>query len=432
MADLDDDPTGTLPDAEWFQRVADHSGLVFFLLRVRPDMAFEFVNGGQRTQLVGARPDATQDGAAALLAQIHPDSAGTLAAMLDMRPGQSMWLDLKWRHVSGHSVYSRGWTQCRRREDGSVVVEGALQDITPLHDMETELRHSEQRHRLLAQNAWDVVWTMGLDGAITYVSPAVERVRGFTPEEAMSQPLEEIHPPESAAKVSAYFADLFAAIAAGQTPPPYRGEHEYYRKDGSIMTGELQVIPHVDADGNVVEILGVTRDISDRKQFEADLTTMAVTDPVTGLWNRRHSTDLLAADLEQAHQTGQPMTMLMIDIDRFKDINDTHGHQTGDRVLIEVARRLRDNLRGTDIVGRWGGEEFVVLLRSCGLRDALGTAEKLRRQIADSPFEGLRTVTISIGATQLRGEDDLGSWLGRADAALYEAKRAGRDTVVGY
>lgn len=432
MADLDDEPTGTLPDADWFQRVADHSGLVFFLLRIRPDIAFEFVNGGQRTQLVGARPDATTVGAAALLDHVHPDSAGTLATMLDMRPGQSMWVDLKWKHVSGRSVFSRGWVQCREREDGSIVIEGALQDITPLHDAQTELRNSEQRHRLLAQNAWDVVWTMGLDGSITYVSPAVERVRGFTPEEAMRQPLEVIHPPDSAAKVGAYFADLFAAIAAGHTPPSYRGEHEYYRKDGSIMTGELQVIPHVDADGSVVEILGVTRDISERKQFETELTALAVTDPVTGLWNRRHSADLLAADLEQAQRSGQPMTLLMIDIDHFKDINDTHGHQTGDHVLIEVARRLRDNLRGTDVIGRWGGEEFVVLLRYCGLHDALGAAEKLRRQIADSPFERLCTVTVSIGATALLAEDDLQSWLGRADAALYDAKRAGRNTVVGY
>ncbi len=432
MAEMDDDPTGTLPDADWFQRVADHSGLVFFLLRVKPDLAFEYVNGGQRTQLVGSRPDVTSAGASTLLEHVHPDSAGTLATLLDMKPGQSMWLDLKWKHVSGHSVFSRGWTQCHEREDGSVVIEGALQDITPLHDAQNELRRSEERHRLLAQNAWDVVWTMALDGSITYVSPAVERVRGFTAEEAMNQPLDEIHPPETAAKVGAYFAGLFAAIAAGEAPPSYRGEHEYYRRDGSIMIGELQVIPHVDADGNVIEILGVTRDVSERKQFETELTAMAATDPVTGLWNRRHSADLLAADLEQAQRAGQPMTLLMIDIDHFKGINDTHGHQTGDRVLIEVARRLRDNLRGTDIVGRWGGEEFVVLLRYCGLSDALGTAEKLRRQIAEARFERLCTVTVSIGATQLLAEDDLNSWLGRADTALYEAKRAGRNTVVGY
>lgn len=431
MSDRDDAPTGVAPDSEWFQRIADRSGLVFFILRVRPDLAFEFVNGGMRTQLVGSRPDGTTAGAEALLGNLHPDSAGTLAALVSLEPGRSMWAELHWRHVSGHPVFSRGWISSRQRADGSVVIEGALQDVTNLHAVETELRHSEQRHRLLAQNAWDVVWTMALDGSITYVSPAVERVRGFSPEEAMRQPLEEIHPPDSAAKVGSYFSDLFAAIAVGDPPPRYHGEHEYYRRDGSIMVGELQVMPHVDANGQVVEILGVTRDISERKKFEAELTELALTDPVTGLWNRRHSTEMLAADLTNARRHGQPLALLMIDIDHFKEINDTHGHPIGDRVLVEVAQRLRENLRDTDVVGRWGGEEFVVLLRYCDFDSALSTAEKLRRRIAESPFAGPHALTVSIGAAQLSAEDDLNSWMDRADSAMYEAKRQGRNAVVG-
>lgn len=383
-----------------------------------------------RTQLVGNRFGTKPSDAQAMVDRIDPDSAGTFAAMRSMRPGQSMWVDLKWRHISGRPVYSRGWVQCSQRPDGSAVLEGALQDVTKLHELETELRRSEERHRLLAENAWDVIWTMALDGTITYISPAVERVRGFTPAEALRQSLEEIHPPESAAKVSDYFARLFAAIDKGAQPPSYRGEHEYYCKDGSIMVGEIQVIPHVDADGNVVEILGVTRDISERKRFEAELTELAVTDPVTGLWNRRHTSELLAADLAQAQRHGQALTLLMLDLDHFKAINDSHGHQTGDRVLVEVARRLIGNMRSTDVVGRWGGEEFVVLLRYCGLRDGLAAAEKLRRKISETPFEKLFRVSASIGAAELQAGDDLASWISRADAALYQAKRAGRNTVV--
>jgi diguanylate cyclase (GGDEF)-like protein/PAS domain S-box-containing protein len=422
-------PTGTPPDPAWFQRVADESGLVFFILRVRPDVAFEFINGGMRTQLVGVRVGDSPSDAAALLGYVAPESRATLEAMLAMAPGDSMWIELTWIHHSGTLSYSRGRVECRQRDDGSIVVEGAMQDITQLHELQTSLRNSEKRHRLLAQNAWDVVWTMGLDGTITYVSPAVERVRGFTPEEAMRQSLEETNPPESAASVGNYFAELFAAIEQGTEPPTFRGELEYYRKDGSIMTGELQVIPHVDADGSVVEILGVTRDISERKRFEADLTRLAVTDPLTGLWNRRRTGELLAADLVQAQRHGQALTLLMVDIDHFKAINDTHGHQTGDRVLIDVADRLRENVRGTDVVGRWGGEEFVILLRFCGLRDGLAAAEKLRRQIGEVPFASLFSITVSIGAAELQAGDDLTSWLGRADAALYQAKRAGRNAV---
>ena len=228
---------------------------------------------------------------------------------------------------------------------------------------------------------------MSLDGTITYVSPAIERVRGFTPEEAMSQSLEEIHPPESAASVQKYYERLFAAIAAGTEPPVFHGEHEYYRKDGSIMTGELQVIPHVDADGQVVQILGVTRDISERRQFEAELRRLAITDSVTGVWNRRHGEDLLAAELAQSRRTGRPLTVLMLDIDHFKSINDRHGHQAGDRVLADISRRLQDSLPGTDVVARWGGEEFVALLRGCDIHDGLGVAEKIRGRIADTPFD---------------------------------------------
>ncbi len=426
---VDDEPTGITPDSQWFQRVADSSGLVFFILRIRPDVAFEFVNAGMRTQLVGSRPDSTPAGAEKLLSQVHSDSADALDTLLRMQPGQQNLVELRWQHISGEAMFSRGRAHCREREDGSVVVEGVMQDVTHLHAVERELRNSEQRHRLLAQNAWDVVWTMGLDGSITYVSPAVQRVRGFTPEEAMAQQLDELHPPESAAKVGKYFAELFAAIESGTGVEVYRGEHEYYRKDGSIMTGELQVIPHVDAQGKVIEILGVTRDISERTMFEAELTRLAVTDPLTGLWNRRHTTQLLSADLAQAGRGGQSLSLLMVDVDHFKSINDTHGHQTGDRVLVEVANRLRDNVRSTDVVGRWGGEEFVILLRYCGLRDAVAAAEKLRRRIAEVPFEDMFTVSVSIGAAELQDGDNLGSWLARADAALYSAKRSGRNAV---
>ena len=294
--------------------------------------------------------------------------------------------------------------------------------------METELRRSEERSRLLTENAWEVIWTMDLDGKITYVSPAVERMRGITPEEAMRQSLDEIHPPESAASVADYYRQVFAAIEAGTEPPMFRGENEYYRKDGSIMTGELQVIPHVDTDGHVIELIGVTRDITERKTFEAELRNLAVTDTLTGVWNRRHGTELLTADLS-ARRPGQALSLLMLDIDHFKTINDTFGHQAGDHVLIEIASRLRRSLRGSDMVARWGGEEFVVLLRDCALPDALRLAEDIRAAIAELPFGAMGSLTVSVGVAEARAGEDLTTWLERADQALYRAKRSGRNEV---
>ena len=420
-----------IPDSDWFEQMASSSGMMFFVLRVRPDVALEFVNNAPGTVLVGDRNEsgsATDVDAASLLGQIDPDYADRLAEVLALPPGTDTQVELRWNRLDGRSTYGRGSIRSRQRTDGSVVIEGALADITELHEAETRLMNSEKRSRLLAENAWEVIWTMDLDGKITYVSPAVERMRGITPEEAMRQSLDEIHPPESAASVADYYRQVFAAIEAGTEPPMFRGENEYYRKDGSIMTGELQVIPHLDGSGKVIELIGVTRDISERKVFEAELRNLAVTDTLTGVWNRRHGTELLTADLS-ARRPGQALSLLMLDIDHFKTINDTFGHQAGDHVLIEIASRLRRSLRGSDMVARWGGEEFVVLLRDCALPDALRLAEDIRAAIAELPFGAMGSLTVSVGVAEARAGEDLTTWLERADQALYRAKRSGRNEV---
>ena len=425
------DSTSRTPGAEWFERMAESSGLIFLVARIRPDVAFEYIGSALQKRLgIPVTPETEVD-TEAILGRIAPECEDRLAASFAMAPGQELTLDLKWHHVDGHPVYTRAWMRAVERPDGSVAQEGVVQDITELRELETELRHSEQRHRLLAENAYDVIWTMALDGTITYVSPAVERVRGITPEEAMHQTIDEIHPPESAALHRDYYQRLFAAIEDGTELPIFRGEEEYYRKDGSIMTGDLQVIPHIDSDGHVVELLGVTRDISERKMFEAELTRLAVTDPVTGVWNRRQGSELLLAETTKPERHRRQLSVLMIDVDHFKSINDSFGHLAGDEVLIEMAQRLVAAVRSTDMVIRWGGEEFVILLQECPIGDATARAEKIRRQIADHPFPGVGTVTVSMGAAQLMAGDDLAAWLGRADNALYEAKRAGRNIVVG-
>jgi diguanylate cyclase (GGDEF)-like protein/PAS domain S-box-containing protein len=368
-------------------------------------VAFEFLTDAVEGQIGCPAAEGLAD-PAAVLGRIDPGYGDQLAALLSLTPGHQTTSEMTWRHRDGRPVHARAWVQSRLREDGSVILEGSIRDITQLHEAETDL-----------------------DGTIAYISPAVERVRGFTPGEAMHQMIEETHPPESAARVIDFYRRLFAAIEKGEETTVFRGEQEYYRKDGSIMEGELQVIPHVDTDGSVVEILGVTRDISERTAFEAELTRLAGTDAVTGVWNRRHGGSLLAADLDQARLDGRPLSALMVDIDHFKPVNDIHGHQTGDRVLAETSRRMLEAVRGTDVVARWGGEEFVIMLRDCGLDEAMAIAEKIRTQIANTPFRHFGTVTVSIGAAEVREDEGLEPWLARADAALYEAKRSGRNAV---
>ena len=416
------------PDGQWFRAKGEAAGLGFFVIRLSPDRAAEYVNDMFETHLGVPATEVMAD-ITVLDRRVDPRDREVLAAAFALPPGSDTRFELRWTHVDGHPVWTSVVVSVRARDDGAVVAEGTAYDITEMRLAELALARSEEQHRLLTENAYDVIWTMALDGTITYVSPSVERVRGITPEEAAAQTLEEIHPPESAARVTDYFGRLYAAMTNGDELPTFHGIQEYYRKDGSIMTGELQVIPQVDADGSVVQILGVTRDVSERRAFEEELNRLVVTDPLTGAWNRRHGERIFAADLEEARRYGPALSLLLLDIDHFKEINDTHGHQVGDEVLIELTRRVTENLRASDVLVRWGGEEFVILMRHCTVDDARGLAEKIRALIADPPFDVAGTVTVSIGAAELGPTDDLSSWLDRADRAMYSAKAAGRNAV---
>jgi len=172
--------------------------------------------------------------------------------------------------------------------------------------------------------------------------------------------------------------------------------------------------------------------LRDNVQMSID---MAITDALTGLHNRRYMETHVGALVGQALSRGKPLTVLVLDIDYFKAVNDTHGHDAGDDVLREFALRLRKSIRGIDLACRYGGEEFVVVMPETDLAVATMVAERLRRRIASEPFpihEGARAieVTISIGIAGLSGADTAASVIKRADQALYRAKRDGRNRVV--
>jgi len=416
-----------VPDAEWFREMADLTGDMYALVQTRPELCVEFLTGPP-VERVGLRSDGTVGDGRALRELVDPASLPDVDSLLRMKPGERMQIEVEVHAPDGATIWTMNTARCREREDGSTVVDVVCHDITRLKVTQRDLATSDRRNRLLVENAWDVIWTMALDGTITYVSPAVERVRGITPEEAKQQSLEQIHPPEDAAATQQYFVDLAHFLATGATLPTFNGEKAYYRKDGSIMTGQLQVIPHIDEQGNVVEILGVTRDISDQKRYEQELRRLAVTDPLTGLLNRRHAQRLLHDHLARAHQQQSPLALLMVDIDHFKLINDAHGHAAGDAVLREFADLIKSSLRASDFVGRFGGEEFLALLPGTTLEGAAALAAKLCQKTREQTFKGVGYVTVSIGVAEIHEGDALyEDVVRRADTALYEAKNAGRN-----
>jgi two-component system, cell cycle response regulator len=175
-----------------------------------------------------------------------------------------------------------------------------------------------------------------------------------------------------------------------------------------------------------------TERLRDNVQMSIEL---AITDALTGLYNRRYMETHVGSLVDQAVSRGKPLTVLVLDIDYFKSINDSHGHDAGDDVLREFAIRIRKSIRGIDLACRYGGEEFVVVMPETDLAVATMVAERLRRRIAAEPFaiqQGARSVevTISIGIAALGPQDNAASVLKRADQALYRAKRDGRNRVV--
>lgn len=158
---------------------------------------------------------------------------------------------------------------------------------------------------------------------------------------------------------------------------------------------------------------------------------MVFNDELTGLWNRRFLQRRLAAELHAARRHGHGLSVAMVDVDHFKAVNDAHGHQVGDETLVVVAQRLTQAVRAEDVVGRWGGEEFLAILPRIDADGAHAVAERIRRDVAQAPAGPQQiAVTVSVGCATLDDETSADLLLRRADEALYAAKRAGRNAVV--
>ena len=168
----------------------------------------------------------------------------------------------------------------------------------------------------------------------------------------------------------------------------------------------------------------------------SEVQRLAITDPLTGLYNRRGFSEIGYREVERARRYKRPLSVIMLDIDHFKKVNDTYKHAVGDEVLRILAQRCRNRTREVDILGRYGGEEIVILLPETDRAGGLQAAEHLRKDVAEEPFEtevGPLWITISLGVTDsMGGECELDELVDRADAAMYAAKQAGRNRVMSY
>jgi len=289
-------------------------------------------------------------------------------------------------------------------------------------------------------------------GWITWVNPAACAITGYEPDELIGSHTRIL---KSGRHDAEFYANIWKTISHGET---WSGTIVNRRKDGSLYHEEQTIAPVVDETGTVTHFIAIKQDVTARRRNEEALSTAhaklgeyvieieslnrrlreeALHDPLTGLHNRRFFEEAAARDIARAIRRGEALSIAMLDLDHFKSINDTHGHAAGDRVLRQVADILRGGVRASDLLCRFGGEEFVAVLAGVSLEQAVQIAEQWRASIAaariDTGTGATIGCTISIGISQLSSDhrDMVSSVLQRADAALYEAKRQGRDRIVG-
>lgn len=201
-----------------------------------------------------------------------------------------------------------------------------------------------------------------------------------------------------------------------------RFETAVRHKTAGVRPMEVEYLPHRDAYGKVLGFYVLGRDVTDR--------TLAERDYLTGVYNRRVFEERLAALYAAACRYSRPLSLILVDLDHFKQINDRHGHQAGDQVLQQVAELLRKQVRNADSVSRWGGEEFAILAPETELDQAQLFADKLCRRIRTTPIDRIGHITASLGVSRLRERETQADFVGRVDKALYQAKSQGRDQVV--
>ncbi|MBU1618749.1 MAG: diguanylate cyclase [Gammaproteobacteria bacterium] len=290
------------------------------------------------------------------------------------------------------------------------------------------LKRSEERHRLLADHATDVIWTMDLAGHFTYISPSAEKLTGYPVTELMQQQMQQLITPESYAQIKLQMKKAAKALQAGEAYPDYVGEVEQVCKDGRRVWSEVKISGMYDGEGKFAGILGVSRDLTERRKIEERMRYMAQHDTLTGLPNRTLFADRLQKALQYAMRHQKSLALMLLDLNKFKPVNDTHGHAVGDLLLQQVAERLQCVIRSSDTVARIGGDEFIILLPQIDeSHHGAMVAEKIQQAIA-RPFDihGLEiqiSCSIGLACYPQDGETDLA--LNKvADQRMYQQKAA--------
>lgn len=290
-----------------------------------------------------------------------------------------------------------------------------------LEQVRDSLQHSNQELEEFMSiiDKYIITSTTDRQGKILKVSQAFCDISGYSKEELIGRKHSLIRHPDMNSEI---YKDLWQTISQGKV---WRGELKNQRKDGSYYWVATTITPGVDAQGEIKEFTSIRQDISDRKKVEQ----LSITDQLTQLYNRRKTDEVIQTEIHRAQRYHKPFSVIIFDVDLFKLVNDHFGHNVGDEVLVNISQRTQSMIRQTDTLGRWGGEEFIVICPQTTAEQARLLAEKIRQEIAMIKHDQAGRVTASFGVTEFRVDDTQIKVLKRADEGLYFSKENGRNQV---
>ena len=372
---------------------------------------------------------------------LHADSRESSLGLFSSisRISQVVGHELVFVAKSGKAIIVEGNITTQMEEGFPVAVRGTFRDITKRKQLEEQFLEQKNITEKMIKFSAVPIFVLDRNHVVTNWNKACEIMTGITAQKVVgtSDHWRAFYPSKRSC-----LADLVLDGAYDSFPRMYGAFdastflHDGVRSEGWFdnVGGErryliFDAVPIYNRAKELVAVIETLQDISKRKKLEEELARLATTDSLTGLCNRHRFNELLEQEVARARRYHAPLSLIMFDLDYFKNINDTYGHAVGDQVLQGVAEIIRKNVRVTDWVGRWGGEEFMVLCPEATEKDAAVTAEKLRGLVESHIFETVKTITISCGVTRFKAHDSVDTFVSRADDALYRAKDNGRNIV---
>ncbi|MDY0012685.1 MAG: PAS domain S-box protein [Rhodocyclaceae bacterium] len=373
---------------------------------------------------------------AAAIGLIPPEDARAIQDALQSHlKGETprLEMEVRMRHRDGRWVWIlvRGMAVERGPDGRALRAAGTAMDITARKEAEAEIARLSRWNELLLNSAGEGIYGVDPAGRCTFINPAALAMLGFAREEILAHSPHHLFHHHHRYGV-AYAPQDCPVQSTLRDGVRRRVEDAFFRRNGEVFPVQMTVTPMQEG-GRIVGAEVVFQDIARRKAMEAELLQLATTDSLTGAANRRHFLEQVDMELARIKRFDERATLLMVDIDHFKRVNDSYGHAVGDLVLKHFADLSRQRLRQVDFFGRLGGEEFGILLPGTDGAGAREFAEQLRAHLAGTPThtaKGTIAITVSIGITEFAASDEApDSILARADGALYRAKARGRNTV---